>query len=88
LRAGRLWRRKSSRTRAAQGVPHQWQRQVGKVMGAGSPAAGAAGVVVMDALRVVTVLHGCSGAANAGAAAAGIDEGAASTASEAPNGEP
>ncbi|MBK9362871.1 MAG: hypothetical protein IPM99_18080 [Rubrivivax sp.] len=61
------------------------------VMGAGSPAAGVAGVVAVDALLVVTVLHGWScdaGAAAAAAAATRIDEGVVSTASEAPNGEP
>jgi hypothetical protein len=87
-RAGRLWRRKSSRTRAAQGDRHQWQRQVGKVIGAAPPAAGLAGVDAVDVLLVVRVLHGWSGDAGAGAAATGIDEGAASTASEASNGEP
>jgi len=69
-------------------VRHQWQRQVGKVMGAGLPAAELAGVAAVDVLLVVTVLHGWSGNAGAGAAATGIDEGAASTASDAPNGEP
>jgi hypothetical protein len=59
------------------------------VMSAGSPAAALAGVAIVDALLVVTVLHGWSCDAGAGAAAAtGIDEGVVSTASEAPNGEP
>jgi hypothetical protein len=58
-------------------------------MGAGSSAAGVAGVVAVDALLVVTVLHGWSCDAGAAAAAATrIDEGVVSTASEAPNGEP
>ena len=88
-RADRLWRRKSNRTRAAQGVRHQWQRQVGKVIGAGPPAAELAGVATVDALLVVTVLHGWLRDAGAGStAASGIDEGVAGTASEAPNGEP
>jgi hypothetical protein len=91
-RADRLWRRKSSRTRAAQGVRHQWQRQAGKVtagISQGWSAAELAGVVAVAALLVVTVLHGWSAEASAGAAAAaGIDEGVASTASKALNGEP
>jgi hypothetical protein len=60
------------------------------VIGAGPPAAELADVATVAALLVVTVLlHGWSCGADAGVAAvAGIDEGAASTASEAPNGEP
>ena len=76
----RLWRRKSSRTRAAQGVRHQWQRQTGKAMGTVPPAA---------ELLVVRVVHGWSCEADADAAApAGIDNGVASTASEVFSGEP
>jgi hypothetical protein len=56
-RAGRLWRRKSSRTRAAQGARHQWQRQAGEGaagISAGSPVSGVYGV---DALVEVMAMH-------------------------------
>ena len=79
-RGDRLWRRKSSRTRAEQGVWHQWQRQTDEVRG--KVAAGE------DALAVVMVLHDWAVDAGAGVAATGIGEGTASTASEAGNGEP
>jgi hypothetical protein len=97
LRTTGLWRRKPSRTPAAQGVQHQWQRQVGWVSGevdAGvgtgwsapaAPTAGLAGVVAVDAVLVAMDLHGwVGGAADAtGAAAAATGEGkAVSTASE------
>jgi len=75
-RAGRLWRRKSSRTRAEQGLWHQWQPQVGKV------ATGE------DALLEVMAVHGWAVDASAGVAAADISEGAVSTASEPGAGEP
>ena len=72
----RLWRRKSSRTRAAQGLWHQWQRHTGKV------AAGE------DVLPVVMVVHDWAVDAGAGIAATGIGDGTASTASDGCNGEP
>jgi hypothetical protein len=79
-RGERLWRRKSSRTRAAQGVWHQWQRHADKV--SGKVAAGE------DALLVVMVSHGWAVDAGAGVAAAGIGDGTVSTASEGGAGEP
>ena len=58
-------------------------------MGAGPPTAELAGVVAVDVLLVVMVMHGWTGAAGAGAAAAaGIDDETVSTASEAEMGEP
>ena len=58
-------------------------------MGAGPPTAELAGVAAMEALLVVTVMHGWTGAAGAGAAApAGINDETVSTASEAEVGEP
>ena len=81
-RGDRLWRRKSSRTRPAQGVWHQWQRHADALRG--KLAAGE------DAPLVVTIVHGwVDGADAAGAAAAAMGVGTAtSTASEANVGEP
>jgi hypothetical protein len=73
-------------------VRHQWQRQAGKVtmvMGAAAPTAGVAGVVAANALLVGMAVHGWARDAGAAAtAAAVIDDGMASTASEAGAGEP
>jgi len=73
-------------------VRHQWQRQVDEVTaspGMGWSAAGLAGAPAVDALWVVMVLHGWTGDAGAdAAAAAGIDDGMVSTASEPGAGEP
>ena len=58
-------------------------------MGAGPPTAELAGVAAMDVLLVVTVTHGWTNAAGAGAAAAaGINDETVSTASEVDLGEP
>ena len=78
-RGDRLWRRKSSRTRAEQGVWHQWQRQTDEVRG--KVAAGE------DAPLVVMVVHGWAGGAGTAAAASGVGT-ATSTAPEAGVGEP
>lgn len=75
-----MWRRKSSRTHAAQGLWHQWQRHADEL--GGKVAAG------VDALPVVMVLHNWEVDARAGVAAADIGEGTVSTASDAGNGEP
>ena len=81
----RLWRRKPSRTRGAQGVRHHGHCQTGVVVaivGVGSPEPGVTGVDVLLAMRG---MHGWA----AGPAVPGIDDGwAISTASEVAGGEP
>jgi hypothetical protein len=72
-------------------VRHQWQRQADETtvgIGVEWPAAELDSVLAVDALMVVTVVHGWTGDAGAGAAAAGIDDGMVSTASKAGAGEP
>ena len=87
-RGGRLWRRKSSRTRTEQGVWHQWQCHADAVRGKV-----AAGEDALLLLLVVVVVHGwvdgvgAAGAAGTAAAAMGVGT-ATSTASEAGDGEP
>jgi hypothetical protein len=81
-RGERLWRRKSSRTWAAHGVLHQWQRHADKVRGKVAASE--------DAPLAVMVVHGWVdgvGAAGTAAAATGVGT-ASSTASEAGVGEP
>ena len=93
-RGGRLWRRKSSRTRTEQGVWHQWQCHADAVRG--KVAAGEDALLLLLLLVVVVVVvvvHGwvdgvgAAGAAGTAAAAMGVGT-ATSTASEAGAGEP